>query len=112
MEDNGSLTRVAAFPIGMDPESFTRALQRQDVATNIQQLLARYAGRKVHALIFRLTILKAGGYTPLATSNFRGGGLAAWSVQGFHTGACGHQQQLLACYAGRKVHLHTPNLYF
>ena len=47
MEDNGSLTRVAAFPIGMDPESFTRALQRQDVATNIQQLLARYAGRKV-----------------------------------------------------------------
>ena len=50
MEDNGSLTRVAAFPIGMDPESFTRALKRQDVAANIQRLLARYAGRKVWGL--------------------------------------------------------------
>ena len=47
VEDNGSLTRVAAFPIGMDPEAFTKALTRPDVVSSIKQLLSRYAGRKV-----------------------------------------------------------------
>ena len=51
VEDNGSLTRVAAFPIGMDPEAFTKALTRPDVKSSIQQLLARYAGRKVCACL-------------------------------------------------------------
>ena len=27
VEDNGMVTRVAAFPIGIDPERFTQALQ-------------------------------------------------------------------------------------
>lgn len=47
VEDNGSLTRVAAFPIGIDPERFARALDRSDVKAHIAQLLNRYAGRKV-----------------------------------------------------------------
>ena len=47
VEDNGSLTRVAAFPIGIDPERFQRALERMDVQSNIAELLNRYAGRKV-----------------------------------------------------------------
>ena len=47
MEDNGTLTRVAAFPIGMDPESFIAALKLPDVRNNISQLLNRFAGRKV-----------------------------------------------------------------
>ena len=47
MEDNGSLTRVAAFPIGIDPDRFARALERSDVKAHIAQLLNRYAGRKV-----------------------------------------------------------------
>lgn len=47
VEDNGSLTRVAAFPIGIDPERFQRALERVDVRSNIAELLNRYAGRKV-----------------------------------------------------------------
>ncbi len=47
MEDNGSLTRVAAFPIGIDPERFVRSLERPDVRSNIAKLLTRYAGRKV-----------------------------------------------------------------
>ena len=49
VEDNGSLTRVAAFPIGIDPERFARALDRSDVKAHIAQLLNRYAGRKVSA---------------------------------------------------------------
>ena len=47
VEDNGSLTRVAAFPIGIDPERFVRSLERPDVRSNIAKLLTRYAGRKV-----------------------------------------------------------------
>ncbi len=50
VEDNGSLTRVAAFPIGIDPERFQRALERVDVRSHIAELLNRYAGRKVAAL--------------------------------------------------------------
>ena len=49
VEDNGSLTRVAAFPIGIDPERFARALDRSDVKAHIAQLLNRYAGRKVRS---------------------------------------------------------------
>ena len=51
VEDNGSLTRVAAFPIGIDPERFARALDRPDVKAHIAQLLNRYAGRKVSCAV-------------------------------------------------------------
>ena len=47
MEDNGSLTRVAAFPIGIDPERFAVALEDDGVCNSIAQLLDKYAGRKV-----------------------------------------------------------------
>lgn len=47
VEDNGSLTRVAAFPIGIDPERFAQALEQPNVKAHIAQLLNRYAGRKV-----------------------------------------------------------------
>ena len=47
VEDNGSLTRVAAFPIGIDPERFAQALEKPNVKAHIAQLLNRYAGRKV-----------------------------------------------------------------
>lgn len=47
MEDNGSLTRVAAFPIGIDPERFAAALEDDAVRGSIAQLLNKYAGRKV-----------------------------------------------------------------
>lgn len=50
VEDNGSLTRVAAFPIGIDPERFQRALERVDVRSHIAELLNRYAGRKVRTV--------------------------------------------------------------
>jgi len=41
VEDNGSLTRVAAFPIGIDPDRFTEALEMPEVKANIAQLLNR-----------------------------------------------------------------------
>lgn len=41
VEDNGSLTRVAAFPIGIDPDRFTEALETPEVKANIAQLLNR-----------------------------------------------------------------------
>lgn len=44
VEDNGSLTRVAAFPIGIDPDRFTEALETPEVKANIAQLLNRWAG--------------------------------------------------------------------
>lgn len=51
VEDNGSLTRVAAFPIGIDPERFAQALEKPSVKAHIAQLLNRYAGRKVYLLL-------------------------------------------------------------
>ncbi|KAL0043722.1 hypothetical protein WJX82_000124 [Trebouxia sp. C0006] len=58
VEDNGSLTRVAAFPIGIDPERFQRALERVDVRSHIAELLNRYAGRKVMLGVDRLDMIK------------------------------------------------------
>lgn len=58
VEDNGSLTRIAAFPIGIDPERFLRALETEEVQMNISRLLNRYAGRKVMLGVDRLDMIK------------------------------------------------------
>ncbi|KIZ00019.1 alpha,alpha-trehalose-phosphate synthase (UDP-forming), partial [Monoraphidium neglectum] len=58
VEDNGSITRVAAFPIGIDPERFTAALEAEEVQGNIAKLLNRYAGRKVMLGVDRLDMIK------------------------------------------------------
>jgi hypothetical protein len=42
VEDNGLMTRVAAFPIGIDPDRFTQALELPEVKANIAQLLNRW----------------------------------------------------------------------
>ena len=47
MEDNGSVTRVAAFPIGIDPERFTAALETEIVKEHMADLRERFTGRKV-----------------------------------------------------------------
>lgn len=57
VEDNGSLTRVAAFPIGIDPERFAQALEKPAVKAHIAQLLNRYAGRKVRGSTCSLSIV-------------------------------------------------------
>ncbi|KAK6123948.1 hypothetical protein DH2020_042293 [Rehmannia glutinosa] len=46
VEDQGKLTRVAAFPIGIDSERFVRALELPQVKDHIKELKERFAGRK------------------------------------------------------------------
>jgi trehalose-6-phosphate synthase len=47
VEDQGRLTRVAAFPIGIDSDRFKRALELPAVKRHINELTHRFAGRKV-----------------------------------------------------------------
>lgn len=54
----GKLTRVAAFPIGIDPERFSEALSRPDVKGHIKELQKEFAGRKVMLGVDRLDTIK------------------------------------------------------
>ncbi|XP_024539145.1 alpha,alpha-trehalose-phosphate synthase [UDP-forming] 1-like [Selaginella moellendorffii] len=58
VEDQGKLTRVAAFPIGIDAERFVRALHTSTVRNHIQELSRRFSGRKVMLGVDRLDMIK------------------------------------------------------
>ncbi|KAF0925187.1 hypothetical protein E2562_015603 [Oryza meyeriana var. granulata] len=58
VEDQGRLTRVAAFPIGIDSERFKRALELPAVKRHISELTQRFAGRKVMLGVDRLDMIK------------------------------------------------------
>ncbi|KAL1560390.1 Trehalose-6-P synthase/phosphatase complex synthase subunit [Salvia divinorum] len=58
VEDQGKLTRVAAFPIGIDSERFIRALELDVVKAHMNQLKERFAGRKVMLGVDRLDMIK------------------------------------------------------
>ncbi|CAA0832395.1 Alpha-alpha-trehalose-phosphate synthase [Striga hermonthica] len=58
VEDHGKLTRVAAFPIGIDSERFIRALDLPQVKDHIRELKERFAGRKVMVGVDRLDMIK------------------------------------------------------
>eukprot|EP00897_Mesotaenium_endlicherianum_P008101 jgi/Mesen1/7319/ME000376S06482 len=58
VEDQGKLTRVAAFPIGIDPDRFINALETDIVKNHIDELKARFAGRKVMLGVDRLDMIK------------------------------------------------------
>ncbi|KAM3302197.1 alpha,alpha-trehalose-phosphate synthase [Capsicum chacoense] len=58
VEDQGRLTRVAAFPIGIDSERFIRALEVHEVQEHIKDLKERFAGRKVMLGVDRLDMIK------------------------------------------------------
>ncbi|KAJ7551871.1 hypothetical protein O6H91_06G033100 [Diphasiastrum complanatum] len=58
VEDQGKLTRVAAFPIGIDSERFIKALETDMVRSHIQKLRGRFAGRKVMLGVDRLDMIK------------------------------------------------------
>ncbi|XP_055824815.1 alpha,alpha-trehalose-phosphate synthase [UDP-forming] 1 [Solanum dulcamara] len=58
VEDQGRLTRVAAFPIGIDSERFIRALEAHLVQEHIKELKERFAGRKVMLGVDRLDMIK------------------------------------------------------
>ncbi|KAG9159260.1 hypothetical protein Leryth_025083 [Lithospermum erythrorhizon] len=58
VESQGRLTRVAAFPIGIDSGRFIRALEFSDVQDHIKELKERFAGRKVMLGVDRLDMIK------------------------------------------------------
>ncbi|XP_073006607.1 alpha,alpha-trehalose-phosphate synthase [UDP-forming] 1-like isoform X2 [Typha latifolia] len=58
VEDQGRLTRVAAFPIGIDSERFKRAVELPAVKEHINELTQRFAGRKVMLGVDRLDMIK------------------------------------------------------
>ncbi|KAF9620637.1 hypothetical protein IFM89_013663 [Coptis chinensis] len=58
VEDQGKLTRVAAFPIGIDSDRFIRALELPRVQDHIKELKERFAGRKVMLGVDRLDMIK------------------------------------------------------
>ncbi|KAL7089222.1 hypothetical protein ACP275_13G175700 [Erythranthe tilingii] len=58
VEDQGKLTRVAAFPIGIDSDRFVRALELPQVKDHIKELEERFAGRKVMLGVDRLDMIK------------------------------------------------------
>ncbi|KAL5716526.1 Trehalose-6-P synthase/phosphatase complex synthase subunit [Ranunculus cassubicifolius] len=58
VEDQGKLTRVAAFPIGIDSDRFIRALELPKVQDHIKELKERFAGRKVMLGVDRLDMIK------------------------------------------------------
>ncbi|KAL3508805.1 hypothetical protein ACH5RR_028206 [Cinchona calisaya] len=58
VEDQGRLTRVAAFPIGIDSDRFIRALDVPQVREHIKELKERFSGRKVMLGVDRLDMIK------------------------------------------------------
>ncbi|CAA3029350.1 alpha,alpha-trehalose-phosphate synthase [UDP-forming] 1 [Olea europaea subsp. europaea] len=58
VEDQGRLTRVAAFPIGIDSERFIRALGVPQVQKHMKELKERFDGRKVMLGVDRLDMIK------------------------------------------------------
>ncbi|XP_031287450.1 alpha,alpha-trehalose-phosphate synthase [UDP-forming] 1-like isoform X2 [Pistacia vera] len=58
VEDQGRLTHVAAFPIGIDSDRFIRALELPQVKDHIKELQDRFAGRKVMLGVDRLDMIK------------------------------------------------------
>lgn len=58
VEDQGKLTRVAAFPIGIDSDRFIRALDHPQVQAPFKDLVERFKGRKVMLGVDRLDMIK------------------------------------------------------
>ncbi|XP_073137496.1 alpha,alpha-trehalose-phosphate synthase [UDP-forming] 1-like isoform X2 [Henckelia pumila] len=58
VEDQGRLTRVSAFPIGIDSDRFTTALELPKVQEHVKELKERFSGRKVMLGVDRLDMIK------------------------------------------------------
>ncbi|XP_050368921.1 alpha,alpha-trehalose-phosphate synthase [UDP-forming] 1-like [Argentina anserina] len=58
LRDEGRITRVAVFPIGIDPDRFTRTLEDPKVQEHITELREKFAGRKVILGVDRLDMIK------------------------------------------------------
>ncbi|KAL8108230.1 alpha,alpha-trehalose-phosphate synthase [UDP-forming] 1-like [Apium graveolens] len=58
VEDQGKITRVAAYPIGIDPSRFIKALELPEVQMDIKDLKEKFSGRKVMLGVDRLDTIK------------------------------------------------------
>lgn len=58
VEDASRLTRVAAFPIGIDPDRFTKALHSERVKRHTEELRRRFGDRQVMLGVDRLDMIK------------------------------------------------------
>eukprot|EP00898_Chlorokybus_atmophyticus_P003806 jgi/Chlat1/4426/Chrsp29S04392 len=58
VEHDGVITRVAAFPIGIDPQRFLEGVHLPEVQKHILELKQRFAGRKVMLGVDRLDTIK------------------------------------------------------
>ncbi|ESQ35106.1 hypothetical protein EUTSA_v10009417mg [Eutrema salsugineum] len=56
--DQGRVTRVAVFPIGIDPDRFIRACELPEVKQQMNELKERFAGKKVILGVDRLDMIK------------------------------------------------------
>ncbi|KAK9055945.1 hypothetical protein SSX86_027032 [Deinandra increscens subsp. villosa] len=70
VEDQGRLTRVAAFPIGIDSDRFISAIQLPQVKNHIKEFEGRFGGRKVMLGVDRLDMIKGIPQKLLAFENF------------------------------------------
>ncbi|XP_058092649.1 alpha,alpha-trehalose-phosphate synthase [UDP-forming] 1-like [Magnolia sinica] len=58
VENQGKLTRVSVFPVGIDFDRFLQALELPQVQDNIKELTERFAGQKVILGVDRLDMIK------------------------------------------------------
>mmetsp|Transcript_12478 Transcript_12478/g.45483 ORF Transcript_12478/g.45483 Transcript_12478/m.45483 type:complete len:973 (+) Transcript_12478:181-3099(+) len=58
VEDSGRVTRVAAFPIGIDPQRFWTALKTPQVREKMAELQRQHAGKKIMLGVDRLDMIK------------------------------------------------------
>ncbi|KAI3800783.1 hypothetical protein L1987_28879 [Smallanthus sonchifolius] len=58
VEDQGRLTRVAAFPIGIDSDRFVRAIELPQVKNHIKEFEGRFGSQKVMLGVDRLDMIK------------------------------------------------------
>ncbi|RID57837.1 hypothetical protein BRARA_F01187 [Brassica rapa] len=56
--DHGKVTRVAVFPIGIDPNRFLKACELPEVRQQMTELKQRFAGKKVILGVDRLDMIK------------------------------------------------------
>ncbi|KAL0704361.1 hypothetical protein Bca4012_070786 [Brassica carinata] len=56
--DHGKVTRVAVFPIGIDPNRFIKACELPEVGQQMTELKKRFAGKKVILGVDRLDMIK------------------------------------------------------
>ncbi|CAH9098384.1 unnamed protein product [Cuscuta epithymum] len=70
VEDQGRLTRVAAFPIGIDSDRFIRAVATQSVQGQMEDLKKKFDGRKIIVGVDRLDRIKGIPQKMIAFENF------------------------------------------